>query len=67
MEELTPIQLLCYRLLYFIGWLINQLSRIFIGYSSGQLGFDSPLLWLTFGLFFAFACLHIFKRILRKD
>ena len=69
MEELTNFQVFTRRILYLVGWLIHQISGIFTDKTSGSWtikGFVSPLIWLTFGLFFAFAALHIFKRILRK-
>ena len=66
MEELTGFEILANRMMYLCGWIINQIRYMFGGATSVT-GFNSDLIWLTFGLFFAFAALHIFKRILRKD
>lgn len=70
MEELTTIEIFTRRILYLVGWLINQLRYIFLfGSNDGNniKSFSSPLIWLTFGLLIAFGALHIFKRFLRKD
>lgn len=70
MSELTGFEIMANRILYLIGWLIERLARIIgIGQHTANVdieGFNSPLIYLTFGIFFAFACLHIFKRFLRK-
>lgn len=71
MEELNNFQILANRILFLIGWLIGRLARIIgIGQHTESIdinGFNSPLLYLTFGLFFTFAILHIYKRFIRKD